>query len=496
MEQMNVIKEIYSVGSNNDVNFVIILDGLAGDKFSELMEKPTIFHAGAKSDFLTDKYVYILDKKDASLTGKDHLKTLLKIVMEKYEADHYGFFYKGHGGQGETDLGKGIFDTKIGYIDPAWSEEEIEKKFAHEQPGWTYDGYCEYPSVQLNRENKKPVLLVFSRNNTRSLSYAELADVLKEIFKGKLDFCCLDCCWAQQIENAHNFTDVTDYFIASADEMPVLGVGYAQLCNHFVNRAAINAEEAANLLVAINYNKNYADYDSDIIEFRQMGVSITSTCLKEYPGFFEPFSKLCKKLTDNLEKKDDYTYIIFDKARKNCDDYTYLDTDNMPNEKIDYPMFNIDLVWFMENLLYYNVNDELETMIYEVIFQLKNKLITGFLGSNYKKPVMGTRALGGKGVSICFPINKKQSTLSIMTSRAMKFYKESGWKELLNIYYKYHPEGTYLKKQEYLIAKKIIPDTKKEYEKTKEKDKRLIFRPTVKKDVLKVKEEMRESIPA
>jgi hypothetical protein len=31
-------------------------------------------------------------------------------------------------------------------------------------------------------------LLVFSRNNTRSLSYAELADVLKEIFKGKLDF--------------------------------------------------------------------------------------------------------------------------------------------------------------------------------------------------------------------------------------------------------------------------------------------------------------------
>src|SRR6476659_8647100 len=120
MEQMNVIKEIYSVGSNNDVNFVIILDGLAGDKFSELMEKPTIFHAGTKSDFLTDKYVYILDKKDASLTGKDHLKTLLKIVMEKYEADHYGFFYKGHGGQGETDLGKGIFDTKIGYIDPVW----------------------------------------------------------------------------------------------------------------------------------------------------------------------------------------------------------------------------------------------------------------------------------------------------------------------------------------------------------------------------------------
>jgi hypothetical protein len=128
-------------------------------------------------------------------------------------------------------------------------------------------------------------------------------------------------------------------------------------------------------------------------------------------------------------------------------------------------------------------------MIYEVIFQLKNKLIIGFLGSNYKKPVMGTRALGGKGISICFPINKKQATLSMMTSRSMKFYKDSGWKELLSLYYKYHPEGTYLKKQEYLIAKKIIPDAKKEDEKTNNKDKRLIFKPAIKKDVLKVKEE-------
>src|SRR4030095_1892467 len=123
MEQLNVIREIYSVGSSDNVNFVIILDGIGGDKFSDLMEKPHIFFAKRKSDFLTDTHVYILDKNDATLTHKKDLKSMLDFVMEKFPAVNYGFFYKGHGGPGETDLAKGIFDTKMGHVDPAWSEE-------------------------------------------------------------------------------------------------------------------------------------------------------------------------------------------------------------------------------------------------------------------------------------------------------------------------------------------------------------------------------------
>jgi hypothetical protein len=133
------------------------------------------------------------------------------------------------------------------------------------------------------------------------------------------------------------------------------------------------------------------------------------------------------------------------------------------------------------------VNEKLDTMIYEVIFQLKNKLITSFLGSNYKKPVMGTKGIGGKGISICFPINKSQAELSILSSRKMKFYKESGWKELLSTYYKYHPKGTYLNKEEYKIAQKLLPETKK----PGKQEERLIFRPVAKKEVLKVKQEKR-----
>lgn len=486
MEQLNVIKEIYSVGSSDNVNFVIILDGLGGDKFSALMERPSIFFAKRKSDFLTDTHVYILDKKEVTLTKKKDLIALLQYVTDKFPAENYGFFYKGHGGPGETDLGKGIFDTKMGHIDPAWNQEEIEKQFRNNQPGWTFEGFCEYPAVQPNSKNKKPVLLIYSKENTGSLSYADLAEVLYDVFKGKLGFCCLDCCWAQQIENAYNFKNVTEYFVASADEMPALGVGYSQICTHFINRPAISPEEAANLLVAINYNQNYADYDSEIIEFRQMGVSITSTCLTEYQEFLAAFTKLCKKLTDNLKHKDDYTYLVFDAARKNCADYTYVDTDKLTAEKIDYPMFNIDLIWFMENLLFYNVNAKLDTLIYEVIFILKNKLITSFLGSNYKKPVMGTRAMGGKGISICFPINKSHADRSMLTSREMKFYKESGWKELLKTYYKYKPEGHFKNEEEYKIAQKILLDAKGNESGVTAPKERAVFTAAKKEEILKV----------
>ena len=34
-EQLKVIKEIYSVGSNKDVDFVILFDAIEGDKFQK-----------------------------------------------------------------------------------------------------------------------------------------------------------------------------------------------------------------------------------------------------------------------------------------------------------------------------------------------------------------------------------------------------------------------------------------------------------------------------
>ena len=125
----------------------------------------------------------------------------------------------------------------------------------------------------------------------------------------------MDCCWAQQIENAYNFINVTDYYIASADEMPALGLGYTQLCSHFIKRPAIKPEEAANLIVAIYYNQNYADYDSEVAEFRKMGVSVTSVNLKEYHKFLKGFADLCELFINKLKEKDDYTYYLIKKCK-------------------------------------------------------------------------------------------------------------------------------------------------------------------------------------
>ena len=102
-------------------------------------------------------------------------------------------------------------------------------------------------------------------------------------------------------------------------------------------------------------------------------------------------------------------------------------------------MFNIDLIWLLENLLFYSLDDQREEMILKVIFQIQGGLITSFMGSNYKKPVLGKRAIGGNGIAICFPKNSEFEKLSIIKKRKMKFYDASGWRELLTRYYDYKP---------------------------------------------------------
>ena len=100
---------------------------------------------------------------------------------------------------------------------------------------------------------------------------------------------------------------------------------------------------------------------------------------------------------------------------------------------------------------------------------------------------MGTRAMGGKGISICFPINKSHANISILTSKEMKFYNDSGWKELLKIYYKYKQEGHFKNEEEYKIAQKILRDAKSREAETTARDERAIFRPAAKVEILKVR---------
>src|SRR5688572_33304395 len=126
-----------------------------------------------------------------------------------------------------------------------------------------------------------------------------------------------------------------------------------------------------------------------------MGVSVTSVNLKEYHKFLKGFGDLCELFINKLKKKHDYTYYLLKNARAKCLDYTYQDTDKLSASKIDYPMFNIDLIWLLENLLFYSLDDQREEMILKVIYQIQGDLIASFVGSNYKNAVLGRRAIGG-----------------------------------------------------------------------------------------------------
>jgi len=122
-----------------------------------------------------------------------------------------------------------------------------------------------------------------------------------------------------------------------------------------------------------------------------------------------------------------------------CFDYTYADTDNLEVSKIDFPMFNIDLIWFLENLLFYNENIGLEQKIFDVIYQIQNNLITAHMENNYKKTILGSKAIGGNGIAICFPVSKEHADESILIDNKISFYKATGWKKLLFEYYNYKP---------------------------------------------------------
>ncbi|TMI93192.1 MAG: hypothetical protein E6H08_10720 [Bacteroidetes bacterium] len=437
-EQLKVIQEIYSVGSNKDVDFVILFDAIEGDKFSKKFTAPAIYHVDKNSDFLTDPSYYKLSSSAKGLTTKRNLEKLLTKTVQDFEAENFGFFYKGHGGPATTDISKGVFDTRLVKVDRKMKDEKIESKYSNTQPGWTFEGFCEYPAFEKSKFKQKPILLIYSKGNTISLTYSGMADVIDKVFKKKRPgFICLDCCWAQQIENANKFVGLTDYFIASPDEMPALGLGYTQLCKQFIQRPTIKSREVANLLVSIFYCTNYADYDCNVPEFRKMGVSLTSISLINFQSFIDPFTSLCSYLINKLKNKDDQTYLLIKNARSQCLDYTYKDTDKLKAAKIDYPMFNIDLVWWLENLLYYNVDLPLDNKIFEVINQLQNNIIAGFMGNNYNKRTPGSKAIGGNGIAICFPAYKEHANESILKDKKISFFSKTGWRNLLNEYYNY-----------------------------------------------------------
>src|SRR6185436_1380463 len=124
-EQLKVIEEIYSVGSSEDVTFLILFDAIEGDKFSKKFTAPALYHVKKDSDFLTDVSYASLSSAAKGLTTKKNLEKLLKVAVKDFDADNFGFFYKGHGGAATTDISKGAFDTRLVRVDAGMKDDAL-----------------------------------------------------------------------------------------------------------------------------------------------------------------------------------------------------------------------------------------------------------------------------------------------------------------------------------------------------------------------------------
>jgi hypothetical protein len=257
--------------------------------------------------------------------------------------------------------------------------------------------------------------------------------VLQDVFgKKELKFVMLDCCWGMMLENVSIFKDATRLLIASPDEMPALGIGYQNLCEAILERPQIKPEELGKMMVAVFYAERYADYedpdDPDNTVFAKMGVSLTCADTLEFENkIFPKLEEFCGVLETVMPSFRDNLRLALDA----CKDYTYA------NPQV-YDMYNIDLVWLLENIIFQNPNPstpnlrKINDLALELIRDLKVYLMSGFLANNYQKASLGVEAIGGKGISITFPrriVDYDDSEL------AEEFFPIDVWKSMIKKFY-------------------------------------------------------------
>lgn len=442
LDMVECFDKIGACEISTDINFIILFDGMKNDIYTKPgLEFPCVYEMKKGTTYLTAMPVKNFGKEYDDLTEKGKLEDILDYIKKKYAADNYGYIYSGHGGAGEGDISSGFYYTKLDRILPEErdkngdiKEDELEERLT--MPGWSYQGYCE----SNDPAQKDIILVVYARSNNKSLTYKGLNAVLLSVFKQKgLAFLFLDTCWGMMIENGYTFKDLTDYYVATPDEMPSSGVGYASLINLLNNWPQIKPAELGKLLVAVNYANNYADYAKGREEFRKMGVSLTcttSTTLDDIiANYFDPF---CSHIIANIQS----LFFILKKAAEQCKDYTY--ENYAAPEYTDYEIYNIDLIWLLENILYFNYDQRLnkirDTRLHVLTHELLQKtslyLIKGFMANNYEECELGDKpCIGGKGIAITLPKNKAELQKSIYKPGATtNFVNKTKWREVLIAY--------------------------------------------------------------
>ncbi|MBL7749341.1 MAG: hypothetical protein JNM19_18015 [Chitinophagaceae bacterium] len=432
------------------VNFVVLFDGIKVPEAGSDAEKgdqnlaPQLYYVSRYENFTEAKPLEEFPEQE-NLAKKGSLAAIVHRIKEKFTAEKYGFIYNGHAQAGGPAVDNKQLMVKLdarlaGETEEAFGKR-LERKYARN--GWSVENTCEHI------DNPAIILVILEKEyDGESLTYEMMGKELEAAgFNRKneeLGFVCLDCCWGHTFEATICFRECTRYLIASPDEAALFGIGYDDFAEFLLKKErTVRFDELANNLVGIYFKHNYADYLTNEV-FNQMGVSLSCTDNGEYNSI-DPYrrriddavlwkmDKLADYLTDNMER----LWWVISWARKKCVDYTY-------QKDVDYyATYNIDFLWFLENLMHYNnlydeyggeTDPKLHLHASRLAMELSMRFIKSNLASNYKTLEINSREpqLGGKGLAITFPVTSTQFSKSIYGSGA--FSGNNAWRQFLEKY--------------------------------------------------------------
>ena len=211
----------------------------------------------------------------------------------------------------------------------------------------------------------------------------------------------------------------------------------------------MKSNELANMLVAQFYVKRFDDYyDHSNVKgkgkniFYKYGVSMTAVDMLQFnqtAGNLSAFSTELLYLM-NQESVANTVVAAIQNARKKCADFTYVS-----NEANAYPLYNIDCIWFVENvinqfeLLPQIDSNNLIRMANKLIIQIKLKLIIGFLSNNYKTADVTLQEVNNGGYGITLRFAKKLASEKYLIKQPGYYqfiqYENQNWDEFVD---KYH----------------------------------------------------------
>jgi hypothetical protein len=340
----HLFSELRTLPFTKDVNLLVVLSNLnlLGSNIIDAIAygKPLLYELNSDISIFSPNHTLSLE----NVTEEKELKELFDYIKTNFVSDQYAYIVNDHGsGNGfAVTNGSYIYKTII-YHGALEDEEEIFNyctsayKIRGYELSWQYKVY--------NNKNYR-MLIYKKRGETKPLTVSTFASATKKSKIKKWDVFGMDCCWAQMLENSYNMKDSAFYNVACEDQGPIAGFGMGLNLKEAIKNPNIKANEFAKLLCSNFYAKNYNDYNSDKDNYNHMGVCISALENNHTVAIIEYLNELVDFLEDKIEEPKEILKIVC--ARICCEDFMY-DT----NTDKDYFVNTIDVIHFLENLLYF-----------------------------------------------------------------------------------------------------------------------------------------------